>query len=118
MWATQLVKRPRPRALKNALIGSLTQSELDISPKQKEADFWIDIQSNTKPAESSNSMYKVSLDAVITVKNKESKVLYQRNMNNITGIQLSFDAAGNEAYNSAVEYLKSRVVPDLLEKLF
>lgn len=114
----QFEKMSANETLKNALTGSLTQSELDLTPKQKDADFWIDIQSNTKPAEISNNMYKVSLDAVITVKNKESKVLYQRNMNNITGIQLSFDAAGNEAYNSAVEYLKSRVVPDLLEKLF
>ncbi len=111
-------KSSENEVLKNALIGSLTQSALDITPKQNNADFLVDIQSNTKSAEISNSMYKVSLDAVITVKNKESKLLYQRNMNNITGIQLSFDAAGNEAYNSAVEYLKNRVVPDLLEKLF
>jgi len=60
----------------------------------------------------------VSLDAVVTVKNKDSKVLYQRNMNNINAVQTSYDSAGSDAYNAAIEYIKTRVVPDMMEQLF
>ncbi len=104
--------------LKNALSGILTQSDINITDNSKSADFYVDIQSNTKPAESMNSLFKVSLDAVVTVRNREAKVLYQRNMTNITGVQLTYDSAGNDAYNAAVEYIKNRIAPDIVEQLF
>ena len=114
----KLARPDNGTVLKEALNSALTPFSVNITRNQNDADFWVEIVSDTRYTESGNSIYKVSLDAVVTVKNKESKVLYQRNMNNINAVQTSYDSAGSDAYNAAVEYIKTRVVPDMMEQLF
>lgn len=104
--------------LKEACNVALTSANIEITKNQKEADYIIEISSNTKQSDIVNNMYNVSLDAIITVKNMESKTLYQRNMNSIKGTQLSFESANLEAYTNAIDYLKKRIIPDVLEQLF
>lgn len=104
--------------LKEAINSALMPFGVNLTNNQKDADFLVEITSDSRYAESGNGICKASLDAVITVKNKESKVLYQRNMKNINAVQNSYESAGSEAYNAGVEYLKTRVVPDMMEQLF
>jgi len=116
-FVTSADKNNQP-ILEDAFTGSLTPLNLEITKNQKDADFIVDISSNTFQSTTTNYMCKVSIEVTIIVKNQTSKILYQRNISDINGIQSTFDSAKSEAYRNAVEYIANRIVADIIDQLF
>jgi hypothetical protein len=104
--------------LKNACEEALIAANFNLADKKTNSDFCIEISSNTKQEEVLNNMTSVTLDATLIVKNSDAKIVYQRNITSIKGTHLTSESANNDAYHQGMEYIKKRIIPDMIDKLF
>lgn len=103
--------------LKNAANYALINAGIESLVNNKNTDFIIEIKSNSQQLGNTNGYNNVVLNATIFVKNATKKVVYQRSINGIKSTQNSSESANNEVYNLGIEYIKIRIIPDILEQL-
>lgn len=96
----------------------LVAAVCEMTNEKSEADFVLSISAASKKLEENGKAITLTFDAQIIVKNQQQKTLYQRNITNINATQNTFETANKDVYTKGGEYLKSRVIPDVLSNLF
>ncbi|MBJ7429083.1 MAG: hypothetical protein JHD28_09020 [Bacteroidia bacterium] len=100
--------------LKEAANNAFISNGIECLSSSKDADFTIEINSNSQQIGNGNN---VVFTASLTVKNNVQKVIYQRNITDLKSAEINTEVANNEVYNLGIDYLKKRVIPDILEQL-
>ena len=116
--STKSFGNPTSNGLKELCKEVLVANACDFSSNMAEADFILTIVTDCRKTEEVNGICKVNFTAEVTVQNQLGKPLYQRNVTDIMTTQGSCEAAGKEADTKGKEYLKTRVIPDILSQLF
>lgn len=110
--------KPTINELKEVCKETLIANACDFTENRAEADFVLTIVTDCRKTEEVNSVCKVNFTAEVTVQNQLGKTLYQRNVTDIMATQRNCEAAEKEADTKGKEYLKTRVMPDILTQLF
>lgn len=96
----------------------LTTQGLRFVDSKDQADYLIDLTSNTTQGGMAQTFHVAYLEMTITVKEKVSgQTVYGESMNNIKGLQLNFDAASIEAYKKGAEKIESTIGKALLDAI-
>jgi hypothetical protein len=103
--------------LKEATIITLLGNGIECVNSNKKADFTLEINSNSQQMGLVNNANKVTFTTSIIVKNTLQKIVYQRNINNLISLEPNPEAANSEVYNLGIDFLKKRIIPDILEQL-
>lgn len=103
--------------LKEAANNAFISNGIECLANNKNADFIIEISSNSQQTSTNINASNVVFTANIIVKNNVQKVVYQRNITDLKSTEINTEAANNQVYNMGIDYLKKRVIPDILEQL-
>ena len=82
------------------------------------SDYSIVIESDTRESSERNGRFSVTFSATVMVKDRDNKTLYNKTINDITGLGASFSAAGEDAYRSFTGKFRINIYPEILQALF
>ncbi len=82
------------------------------------SDYSIVIESDTRESSERNGRFSVTFSATVMVKDRDNKTLYNKSINDITGLSTSFSAAGEDAYRSFTGKFRINIYPEILQTLF
>ncbi len=103
--------------LKEAANSAFISNGIACLSSSKNADFTIEINSNSLQAGTNFNASNVVFTATITVKNSTQRIVYQRNINDLKSNDTNAEIANNMVYNMGVDFIKRRIVPDIIEQL-
>ncbi len=110
--------QPITQILSSAATNELVKKGMRIAPSQKEADFLVQINSNTTDQGMVEGFHVAHLQIEITTSNIKSKqTVYQETFSAIKGLQLNTQAAGNEAYKKGKEKMEREIIKNLLQTI-
>lgn len=104
------------QSLKNTCAAELVKFNVDLVENTGSAEYKLEIESKLK-VDVSNG-FKASVDAIITVKSSENKIVYQRNITDLSETNVSVEVAKKEALKRTNDYVTNRIIPDIVEQLF
>lgn len=103
--------------LKEAANSTLISNGIECLNSSNNADFIIEINSNSQQTSTTINSSNVIFTANIIVKNNAQKIVYQRNITDLKSTETNPEIANNMAYNLGIDYLKKRIITDILEQL-
>jgi len=104
------------RMLTDAFLGAFTQSAFTPAPQNHQGDYKIVIESDAVPGGTSNGFHVAFLRMTVSVvKSSDNKEVYRNTFPDIKGVQLSQEAAINEAYKKAAEKSKEEIIPMIIK---
>jgi len=103
--------------LKEAANNAFISNGIECLSSSKNADFTIEINSNSQQAGTNINASNVVFTATITVKNSTQRIVYQRNINDLKSNDTNAEIANNMVYNMGIDFLKKRIIPDIIEQL-
>ena len=89
-----------------------------IASKPDEANYLLQISSETTKINSSSGFYSASLKADINFFDNNLNLLYTNQIVNLRGVQLDYQKASTDAYKKAAEEIQKRIFRDLRRKVF
>ncbi len=104
--------------LRDALAQGLNDAGIQWVNAAQQADLVLTLESDTRRAGSGNGFFTALLDARIVLETSKGSAVLQRNLQNIKGVQLNWDAAHNEAYRKAQVEIQGSFVRELLTSLY
>ncbi len=103
--------------LKTAFHTFLVKDGYSVAQSPEDADCILNIKARTMQKSFGNGMYTAALNVQITL-SKKGKIIYNRNLGEIKGVQLTPKQAGLEAYKEAVRQVEVRLYRELQEALY
>jgi len=104
------------------LAGTFSKEFLDagfiVVNKLEDANYLLQISSETEKISSNSGFYSASLKADINFFDNNLKLLYTNQIVNMRGVQLDYDKASEDAYKKASEEIQKRIFRDLRRKVF
>lgn len=108
--ATQLIR--------SELQNLLSLEGIEFVSNVGDADYLIDITSNTSKGGTSQGFHVAFLEMTMNVKDRHSgNEIFRKGMHNVKGLQLNFNAAGIEAYKKGVKKLEKEFLSEMIESL-
>ncbi len=107
-----------PKILKGKMEQLLANNGFPVVYSKPDADFTINISSNTNQQKVEGKMFYAILNAEIKVLNTNGELVFSRPVVNITGVQLNLNDAGLDAYNNLSDYLTKNFMPKLKDVLY
>ena len=105
-------------SLENAFKKEFLQAGFTIALNPEDANYFLEINSNTSKVSNNSGFYSASLNAELKLFNSDLNLIYTDQITQIKGVQLDFDKAGNDAYKNTVEEIHKRVFRELRRKVF
>lgn len=106
------------KALANTFKKEFLESAFQVTNNVKNADYLLDITSNTDRISSSGGFFSASLDANMKFYDNQLNLLYTYQINNLKGVQLDYEKAGKDAYQKASEQIEKLIFRQLRRKVF
>ncbi|HPB85097.1 MAG TPA: hypothetical protein PLR63_04845, partial [Paludibacteraceae bacterium] len=103
--------------LKTAFHTFLVKDGYSVAQSPEDADCILNIKARTMQKSFGNGIYTAALNVQITL-SKKGKIIYNRNLGEIKGVQLTPKQAGLEAYKEAVRQVEVRLYRELQEALY
>ena len=105
--------------LKFAAESKLHSFGLNTVTNKKDAQLIMTISSNTEKGNIINGqkMFTSMLKMNVQVKDVNNKVIFSSTINDIKGLQLSFDKADQNAYQKASKELNDKIIPNFINNL-
>jgi hypothetical protein len=103
--------------LASGMQAKLVERGMRIAPVGK-SDYQVKIFSNTTDGGTSQGFTVVYLELTVNVFNSQGEVVYSESVNNIKGLQLNKDAAGQDAYKKGRSRIEEQMVSSILEVIF
>ena len=94
------------------------ESSFQVTSNLENADYLLDLSSNTDKISSSGGFFSASLNANIKFYDNRLNLLYTYQINNLKGVQLDYDKAGKDAYQKASEQIEKLIFRQLRRKVF
>ena len=108
------VNNPNPQ-MYNEFRSLLSASGFNFTTDRAQADYWIDLNTNTEKGHISGNIYLTYLTMIIKVRDMSDNVeIFSENLNRIKGFSLDYERSSMEAYRSALSRLNDDVLPGLL----
>ena len=95
----------------------LSKNGIVVINDKKNADYIIEVFSNTEKNGEFNGVYSTQLNTNVKLRDQSSHVLYQKQLTGIKGSQLTYQKAGIEAYKNAEDEIKFKLLKELLKEL-
>ncbi len=93
-------------------------SGLQLTMNKAEADLIFELTSNTQQVNIAYEMITCHLQFALTIKDVSGKPVYSHQKNDIKGIRLKQQEAGIYAYKNGIEYIDTKVIPEINTLLF
>lgn len=103
--------------LASGMQAKLVERGMRIAPAGK-SDYQVKIFSNTTDGGTSQGFTVAYLELTVNVFNSQGEVVYSESVNNIKGLQLNKDAAGQDAYKKGRSRIEEQMVSSILEVIF
>ena len=104
--------------LANTFKKEFLESSFSVTNNMDNADYLLDLSSNTEKISSSGGFYSASLNANIKFYDNQLNLLYTYQINNLKGVQLDYSKAGKDAYQKASEQIEKLIFRQLRRKVF
>jgi hypothetical protein len=110
--------KPSNNALASALTQELVKNGMRIAPSLNDANYIVQINSNTKDAGMSQGFHMVHLEMNITVTHTKTKeIVYAQSHTSIKGLQLNTAAASGDAYKRGKEMIEREITKAILNQI-
>jgi hypothetical protein len=86
--------------------------------KSTDADLVLEINADTRKGNAMDKFYSSLLSARIRLTNGDGKLLHEIRLNDIKGVQLSYEKASDESYSKAAGEIRKRYYRDLFRAVF
>jgi hypothetical protein len=103
--------------LADPLRRELSKQGFNFSNQLSSVDYIIDIEGDTKEGGTSQGFHVAMLDMKWTLTDKQGTVIIQNSAGNIKGLQLTFEAAGLEAYKKGVSKMEKEVAESIVKSI-
>lgn len=94
------------------------ESSFQVTNNLDNADYILDLTSNTDKISSGGGFFSASLNANIKFYDNQLNLLYTYQINNLKGVQLDYEKAGRDAYQKASEQIEKLIFRQLRRKVF
>ncbi len=108
----------KQKKLRDALAQGLNDAGLNWVNTLEEADLKLTLRADTRQAGSGSGFFTVYLDASILLETIDGMPILQRNMQNVKGVQLNWNAAHEKAYSNAQSEIQGPFIQELLNSLY
>jgi hypothetical protein len=96
--------------LKNELGNYLRSQNISVAENEKNCDYVIEINANTREGNNYEDVYSAFLDVEYALyENSTHSLVYNNNMNSIKGVSLDYNSAANQAYINAKSQIKDKL---------
>lgn len=112
-----LGKDLNPKIIKKKMEQLLSNNNYPVVYEKQNADFIIDILTDTEKQQKQGRMCTSVLKGEIKVFNASDELVLTRDIRDIKGVQLNYVDAGMDAYNNLSQYLNRNFLPKLKEAL-
>ncbi len=103
--------------LKNSTSAELGLNGFKIVGTEKEADFVIRIDANTRQGGNASGFFSAYLNGKFQVVDKEQNEIYAYPFVQVKGVKLEYEGAGMKAYEEAVKTIRRKVIPEMINTL-
>jgi len=100
------------------VVDLLSKDGFPLTEKKEYADLILNITAITKTNSERNGMYSVSMTATVRVSDNFGQQLYKKTIDDLSGMSVSFEAAGFDAYDALGNRYQIVVYPEMYVKLF
>lgn len=111
-------KELNPKVLKKKMEQLLTNNDYPVVYKKENANYIIEVNTNTAKQKKEGRMFYATLSGEIKVFNADLQLLFLRPIDDVEGVQLNYNEAGFDAYNNLSNYLTRNFLPKLKEALY
>jgi hypothetical protein len=106
------------KGLAEAATGALSQNSFRATVNGSQPDLRIDIESDAFQGGESKGFHVAFLNFTVSVyNNRLSKEIYRNTFTDIKGVQLSPEAAVNDAYRRASDQLRDEIIPLIIKSI-
>lgn len=113
-----LDKPMKSQLLASAFRQNFVNNGFEVVNNAAEADFLLAITGNTKPGNAQGQFSTASLDASITLHRNSGELLFERQVPGYLGLQLSHEAAGEDAYKKLATEINRRYFREMRRQVF
>ncbi len=104
--------------LSDALMNAMAKYNIRIVETKKDADFYINLESNTEETVTSSYQKTANLNYTITVFDENKRIVYRKDEDKIQGFGNNYKEAGKEAYNEGANRIIRRNFDQIYEAIF
>ncbi|MHC1705847.1 MAG: LPP20 family lipoprotein [Tenuifilaceae bacterium] len=112
---TNLDEKLSPAPLAEGLKREILKSGYSTTDNLSEADYQINITSETKNKGESGSYKQTILTAKVSVRDKSNAEIYSKQLDNIQGTHFNYQSAGLEAYKEATKKVENTISREIIE---
>ncbi len=96
----------------------LERDGFEIVNDSRHADYILQLDVSTQKGNMVNNKYTSILSASLKLKNTEGQIIYSKDVQNLMGLGSTFNAAGDDAYQSLVGKIKINIYPAMYSEVF
>jgi hypothetical protein len=111
-------QKSKDDVLMDALMNAMAKHNIRVTDKHENADFVINIESNTEQAVTSSYQKTANLNYTITVYDENNRIVYRKDEDKIQGFGNTYDEAGKEAYEEGANRIMRRNFDQIYEAVF
>ncbi|MBE0638448.1 MAG: LPP20 family lipoprotein [Bacteroidales bacterium] len=104
--------------LEEEIIRLLKQDGYEIAMSSGGADYSIFVESNTTAGSERNNRFSSSLRATFLIKDQSGKTLFNKTIDDVSGLGSSYMTAGEDAYRSLLGKYRINFYPEIVKTLF
>ncbi len=111
-------KTTNDQDLKDAMFQAMAKNNMRVASSASNADFIVRIESDTRNTETSAYQQSVGLRYTVTVLDKQKRIVYSKQENDIMGFGDTLEAASQEAIREGINKMKRKTANSVFESLF
>lgn len=115
---TNLGKKFTKQKLYPVIVNLLKADGIEITDNPETADFRLTVNAETQKGRKRDKMSFANLNSQIMVVNSAGQQLYNKNIDDISGMGENFEDAGVDAYDALISKFRINIYPEIYGRLF
>ncbi len=111
-------KPSRTEYLTNSLKSGFIGEGAAVGNSKKGADFVVEIDANAQNGSNTGKFFSSTLTSTVRVYDKKGALIYSKQVQDINGVQLSYEQAAVDAYQKASKEYSRAIFLDIKRRLF
>jgi hypothetical protein len=104
--------------LREEIVRLLKQNGFELVSANNKGDYSIIVEANTQKGSERNGLFSAKLNAAVLVKDRSNKTVYNRKVEDISGLGSGFSEAGRDAFRSFISKYRISIYPEIVQNLF
>lgn len=104
--------------LEEEIVRLLKQDGFEVAQSSGAADYTLEVEANTTAGSERNGRYSSSLRANFLIKDRTGKTLFNKTIDDVSGLGSSYANAGEDAYRSLLGKFRINFYPEIVRTLF